>query len=231
MLCSSDSLAFFLFVLAFLTCEGQEEYICKRLVTEKYRCEIFNYRHPLCKKWDHSQCPPPRIIRDLSPCVSYSCVREGKKKEWNTVARTTPIPTTAATVVTDTKETVEGVSQNVVNKNQTSSAQSALSALSSKNQVDIQTLTNQITRLRRVISLLGFICFAAYHIFAFLFFFYSETACGGRRATTTPSGFATRASTHTRESGGHAEVWVQSKHRSPPGAVGRAARPDRRRWS
>ncbi len=65
-------LAFFL-LLSSVTCQ-QEKFVCKRLVTDKPRCKVYNYRHPLCKKWDHSQCPPPHIIRDSSPCVTYKCV-------------------------------------------------------------------------------------------------------------------------------------------------------------
>ncbi len=70
---------FFCLGLSFVTSQEREPYICSRLVTEKPRCKIYNYRHPLCKKWDHSQCPPPHIIRDTSQCVHYKCVKKLQK--------------------------------------------------------------------------------------------------------------------------------------------------------
>ncbi len=48
---------------------------CKRIVIEKPRCLIYNYNDPNCKKWDHSNCPPPRIHKETSRCVSYKCTR------------------------------------------------------------------------------------------------------------------------------------------------------------
>ena len=61
----------------FLFCAQTQDYTykCTRLVHEKSRCHIYNYNHPLCKKWDTSNCPPPKIIREVSQCPSYSCRR------------------------------------------------------------------------------------------------------------------------------------------------------------
>ena len=72
---------FFLLSLPTVTCQLEDGYSCIRLTTETYRCKVYNYRDPRCKKWDHSQCPPPRIIRDYSHCVSYKCKRLESQKE------------------------------------------------------------------------------------------------------------------------------------------------------
>ncbi len=91
--------------------QAQIEYNCKRLVQEKPRCRIYNYNHPLCKKWDTSLCPPPRIIRQRSQCVSYTCSPTsvagggGTEKAYSATPLTT---TTAAPVTTvDYKEQQE----------------------------------------------------------------------------------------------------------------------------
>ncbi len=78
------SLTLFKFLLIFLLIQSvavqnfdseKPAYKCKRLVHEKDRCLIYNYNHPLCKKWDRSNCPPPRIHKERGPCVSYKCTR------------------------------------------------------------------------------------------------------------------------------------------------------------
>ena len=76
-------------LLSTVTCQDRkEDFVCKRLVTEQHRCKVYNYRHPLCKKWDHSHCPPPRIIRDYSQCVSYKC-KPRQQEEWEVQSATT----------------------------------------------------------------------------------------------------------------------------------------------
>lgn len=55
-----------------------QEYQCRRLVIEKERCLVYNYNHPEyphCKKWDVSRCGPPKLIRETSHCVSYTCTQ------------------------------------------------------------------------------------------------------------------------------------------------------------
>ncbi len=68
-------LIFFLLLNEVKNQEPSYKYKCTRLVVEKERCEIFNFTHPLCKKWDKSRCPPPRIVRERSHCVSFTCTR------------------------------------------------------------------------------------------------------------------------------------------------------------
>ena len=105
-------ISFLLGLCAFKECVSQNEneplneeslYDCKRLVQEKERCLIYNYRHPLCKKWDLSRCPPPHIHRERSQCVSYTCKRVdvGVGEGWRPPAvssqATTPSPTATPT--------------------------------------------------------------------------------------------------------------------------------------
>ncbi len=127
-------LAFF-FVCTLITCQ-KEEYRCTRLVTEKYRCKIYNYRHPLCKKWDHSRCPPPHINRDLSQCVSYRCVRKQsvvKAESKAEVDITPPTPTPEPkTIQPDTHK--DNLHSDLAER-------------------QIQTLKNELDNLRRVYML------------------------------------------------------------------------------
>ncbi len=70
-------------------------YSCKRIVHEKERCLIYNYNHPNCKKWDRTNCPPPRIHRERGHCVSYKCRRIS---EWR---QTLPVTTQVPVIVTN----------------------------------------------------------------------------------------------------------------------------------
>ncbi len=129
--------AFFLFSVHCAASE-EESYTCKRLVQESYRCKVYNYRHPLCKKWDHSQCPPPRVIRDYSQCVSYACTRKTRKKnpQWPVQTATpTPSPPTSTKVI---------LSQESRLSSQESTQEESLKT--------IKTLQDAIADLRRVIS-------------------------------------------------------------------------------
>ncbi len=105
-----QSLIFFFF---FSTVQLQDEsvisedllYKCKRIVEDKPRCLIYNYNHPLCKKWDHSQCPKPHLHRESGPCVSYSCTR----LEWVIPASETPTPTPPPLTTTTRTSPNQGV--------------------------------------------------------------------------------------------------------------------------
>ena len=147
---------------SFVAC--QEGYICKRLVTDQHRCEIYNYNHPLCKKWDRSNCPPPHINRDYGPCVTYTCVREpfydvvkGEQGNVQVEEKWQPPPTRPKTTV-PTKELREG---------------QAPSTISSSS---VESLQQQIAALRRVN--LGDLVYhmQAKYIFLFIYFFRNFSA-------------------------------------------------------
>ncbi len=80
----------------------KDSYSCKRIVHEKDRCVIFNYNHPDCKKWDHSNCPPPRVHKERGPCASYKCTR--LISGWESQPTTTPTPVTVTTSTTSVLE-------------------------------------------------------------------------------------------------------------------------------
>ncbi len=129
-------LAFF-FALSFVTCQ-EEDFLCTRLVTEKRRCEVYNYRHPLCKKWDRSQCPPPHIIRDSSPCVSYKCVRKVNGEKLEPPAWPVQQMTTVKTIPTTKSEKV-GLEEEDLSL--------------SEAELKIDSLQSQLTNLQRVLEI------------------------------------------------------------------------------
>ena len=142
--------AFFSFGIHCATSQ-EESYTCKRLVQETYRCKVYNYRHPLCKKWDHSQCPPPRVIRDYSQCVSYVCVRK-KNTEWP-VQTPTPTPSPSSTKAIISEES--RLPQNKTADLDESSVHIQLPLEDSREESEdeaIKTLQDAIVDLRRVIS-------------------------------------------------------------------------------
>ncbi len=72
----------FVFLFSFPRVNNFQQYSCKRLTIEKERCLVYNYNHPDCQKWDHSRCPPPTLVRELSHCVSYKCTSLSLSSEW-----------------------------------------------------------------------------------------------------------------------------------------------------
>ncbi len=132
-----------------VTCQNEEGYRCTRLVTEKPHCEVYNYRNPLCKKWDHSQCAPPRIIRDSSQCVSYKCIR---KEPWRPLA--TPSATTEKTKPLiprpSSQESHRQLEVSKKNPRDYTLSRQGASSSSSSSEADIESLRAEIEALRRV---------------------------------------------------------------------------------
>ncbi len=114
----------------------KKSFSCKRIVKEKDRCLIYNYTHPNCKKWDRSNCPPPRIHRERGPCVSYKCT---PLAGWAASQTTTPVPV----IVTTSTTPIQSRNVSEAQEFQASTAQAHASRVE-----DVEKLQNEIDALK-----------------------------------------------------------------------------------